>query len=243
MGIDWADFQDSNRNESGKTQQAGFGQRGASPRKNGVSVEDVAARFFELCNGMVVLSSCRKVVKIGAGDGVAGRNSMPTHGIIDSQSTKTISASENRGYNGGKKIKGRKRHIVADPLGCLLAITIHIANIRLREVSFHSTFLWRRLVSQVVWGRGLEELNRGVHIPKQIKPKFEILPLRWRVERTFSRANHSRRLSKDYEIKTFHAENMFIISHFHTLMRCFWFGFPAIWAQNRWNFPKSRKIL
>ena len=103
MEIDRTNFQDSNRNESGKTQQAGFGQRGASLRKNGVSVEDVAARFSELCNGLVVLSSCRKVGKMEAGDGVAGRNSMSTHGIIDSQSTKTSSASENRGYNGGKK--------------------------------------------------------------------------------------------------------------------------------------------
>jgi putative transposase len=65
----------------------------------------------------------------------------------------------------------------------------------------------------------LKQLGVGVDITKRIKAEFEVLPLRRGVERTFSRANHSRRLSKDYEIKTEHAENMFMISHFHTLLK------------------------
>lgn len=58
-----------------------------------------------------------------------------------------------------------------------------------------------------------------VDISKQIKPKFEVPPKRWRVERTFSWLNNSRRLSKDYEIKTSSEKNMIMISHFHTLLK------------------------
>jgi transposase len=61
--------------------------------------------------------------------------------------------------------------------------------------------------------------NIRVDISKQIKPKFEVLPKRWRVERTFAWANNSRRLAKDYEISTSSAEAMFMISHLHTLLK------------------------
>ena len=64
-----------------------------------------------------------------------------------------------------------------------------------------------------------QSVGLGVDISKRIKPEFEVLPKRWIVERTFSWANHSRRLSKDYEIKTDYAENMFMISHLHTLLK------------------------
>ncbi|MDR1364406.1 MAG: transposase, partial [Oscillospiraceae bacterium] len=67
------------------------------------------------------------------------------------------------------------------------------------------------------------DFNRNIRIDisKQIKPKFEILPKRWRVERTFAWLNNSRRLSKDYEIRISNAETMCIISHFHTLLKRF----------------------
>jgi transposase len=58
-----------------------------------------------------------------------------------------------------------------------------------------------------------------VDISKQIKPKFEVLPKRWRVERSFSWLNHSRRFSKDYEVKTASEKNMIMISHCHTLLK------------------------
>jgi hypothetical protein len=57
-----------------------------------------------------------------------GRKPTPTYGIIDSQSVKTTSSSQERGFDGGKN-KGRKRHIVVDIMGNLLAITVHVANI------------------------------------------------------------------------------------------------------------------
>ena len=67
----------------------------------------------------------------------------------------------------------------------------------------------------------LIELVFGVRIDisKQIKPKFEVLPKRWRVERTFAWLTHSRRLSKDYEINTSSEKNFVFISHMHTLLK------------------------
>ena len=59
----------------------------------------------------------------------ARRKPTPSYGIIDSQSAKTTSASVDRGFDGGKKVKGRKRHIVVDTMGNLLAISVHAANI------------------------------------------------------------------------------------------------------------------
>jgi putative transposase len=63
------------------------------------------------------------------------------------------------------------------------------------------------------------ELGLGVDISKKIFPEFGVSPKRWIVERTLSWLNGSRRLSKDYEIKAVHEENMVIISHLHTLLK------------------------
>lgn len=63
------------------------------------------------------------------------------------------------------------------------------------------------------------ELGLDVDISPKILPEYGVSPKRWIVERTFAWANHSRRLSKDYEISTVHEENMFMISHLHTLLR------------------------
>lgn len=142
---------------------------------------------------------------MGGDDGVAGRktrvkagsNPTPTYVIIDSQRTKTTSASENRGYDGGKKIKGRKRHIVVDTLGCLLAITIHVANIRGKKSEILSArgatdiFPFNVFVANVC-----VDFKSGADVFERIKPKFQVLPLRWRVERTFGWANRSRSLPR-----------------------------------------------
>ena len=123
------------------------------------------------------------------------------------------------------------RHIVTDIMGNLLAIGVHAANVHdtkagivpakkavkkypsikgfCGDASYRKTF-----VSLVMAILGL-----FVDIVERISLGFEVLPIRWIVERTFAWANHSRRLSKDYEIKTTCAENMFMISHMHTLLR------------------------
>lgn len=58
----------------------------------------------------------------------AGRNPSPTYAIVDSQSVKTVYSSQFRGIDGGKKIKGRKRHIVVDVMGNLLSVFVFAAN-------------------------------------------------------------------------------------------------------------------
>ena len=128
-------------------------------------------------------------------------------------------------------MKGRKRHIITDTMGNLLAIKVHAANTHdtkagiepakkavkkyptikgfLADAGYRKTFI--ALVVSI--------LGLFVDISERIKPGFEVLPKRWVVERTFAWANHSRRLSKDYEIKTVYAENMFMVSHLHTLIK------------------------
>lgn len=140
-------------------------------------------------------------------------------------------ASEEIGIDGGKKVKGRKRHIVVDIMGNLLSICVHAANIHDTKSGINSakkSFGKYNTIKRFCGDGGyrksfeeavLEELGIGVDISKRIKPEFEVLPKRWVVERTFAWANHSRRLSKDFEIKPLHEENIFMISHLHTLLR------------------------
>ena len=163
----------------------------------------------------------------------AKRKARPSYGIVDSQSVKTTSASDERGFDGGKKVKGRKRHITTDIMGNLLSVKVHAANI-------HDTVagvdVFKDALSKYpsikgcaadtgyrgTFARALEELGISVDIIDRIAPKtWSVLPKRWIVERTFAWANNSRRLSKDYEITTKSAENMFMISHLATLLRRF----------------------
>ena len=132
----------------------------------------------------------------------------------------------------GEKTKGRKRHIVVDVLGCLLSVVVHAANIHdtksgistakrayerypsiqkfCADAGYRGTF-----VSDLK-----EQLELDADISEKIKPhQWEILPWRWVVERTLSWLNHSRRLSKDYEISVSSAVAMVIISHFNTLLK------------------------
>ncbi len=130
-----------------------------------------------------------------------------------------------------KKVKGRKRHIVVDTMGNLLAVTVHAANIHDTKSGINpakKAYEKYPTIQKFCGDNGyrksfeadvLAQLGLSVDISKRIKPEFEILPLRWRVERTFSWSGYSRRLSKDYEIKTIHEENMFMISHLHTLLK------------------------
>lgn len=119
---------------------------------------------------------------------------------------------------------------MTDIMGNILAVHIHAANIHdtkggcyvfakamqkypsikagCADEGYRGTF--KRLIEAT--------FNVRIDISKQIKPKFEVLPKRWRVERTFSWLNNSRRLSKDYEINTVSEKNIVMISHLHTLL-------------------------
>jgi len=132
---------------------------------------------------------------------------------------------------GGKKVKGRKRHIVTDVMGNLLSVVVHAANIHDTKSGIdpaRKAFERYPTIEKFCGDNGYRksfeeavmlEFGLGVDISKRIKPEFEILPKRWVVERTFGWQNHSRRLSKDYEISVKSEENIVIISHLHTLLK------------------------
>ena len=162
-----------------------------------------------------------------------GRKASPSYGIIDSQSVKTQYASEERGIDGGKKVKGRKRHIVVDILGHMLSVSVHAANrsdtvaggpVMERAAEKHPSI---SAFSADAGYRGTavrfveKILGRALHISTKIKDEWAVLPKRWVVERTFSWLGNHRRLSKDFEILTGTAENMIRIAMLKkTLAKC-----------------------
>jgi len=131
----------------------------------------------------------------------------------------------------GKKVKGRKRHIVVDTMGNLLAVCVHAANIHDTKSGIdpaRKAFAKYPTLKKFCGDEGYRksfveavktELGLDVDISEKIKPVFTIIPKRWVVERTFSWMNNSRRLSKDYEISTDSAETFVMISHLHMLVR------------------------
>lgn len=163
------------------------------------------------------------------------RNPDPTGAIIDSQSVKgTPESYIDSGFDGGKLVKGRKRHIVVDTMGCLLVVWVHAANVydgkAARQVLTNLFLLFHTV--KVIWadcGYSGAELLDWVAFEFQcaltvVKKKkgvrgFHILPRRWVVERTFAWLGRSRRLSKDYERKPTSSETQVYIASGRLLLR------------------------
>ena len=134
-----------------------------------------------------------------------------------------------RGYDAGKKVKGRKRHILVDTLGLVLASVVHSASVQDRDGArlvlgkLESSHGWIRKLwadggyrgKLVDWVSNLQRHRRvDLEIVKRSDKAevFEVLPRRWIVERTFAWLENSRRLSKDYETTTSSSQAMIHIA-------------------------------
>ena len=150
----------------------------------------------------------------------AGRKAQPTAGVIDSQSVKTSENTSLSGFDAGKRIKGRKRHIITDTCGNLLACTVHSAGIQDRDGAPGVFARLRReapklrdaLVSLGRWT--LQIVTRS-----DTAKGFEVPPRRWVVERRFAWLGRCRRLARDWEKTIESAEAWLLIAHIRRITR------------------------
>lgn len=174
-----------------------------------------------------ILHVLRDMVRVDA-----RRSTEPSAAIVDSQSVKTAVPAIEKGYDGAKKIKGRKRHLATDILGLVLAVVVHSAAISERA---GAKLLLRRLKPlfssiKIFFGDGgysgeplkqwvSDLFNALLKIVKRPRKKFQIVKFRWVVERTFGWLNSQRRLSKDYEYLPRNSEAWIKFAAINTMTR------------------------
>jgi putative transposase len=152
-----------------------------------------------------------------------GRKPQPSAAIIDSQSVKSTEVSEERGYDAGKKINGRKRHLLVDTIGLVLGVMVLPANLQDRDgarrllAAFFGQKTRRRVKhiwadggyagTLIQWAKTLWRCTVEV-VKRNELHSFKVLPRRWVVERTFGWLGRYRRLSRDYERQATTGETM-----------------------------------
>lgn len=165
----------------------------------------------------------------------AGRDPQPSAAVIDSASVRgadTVPVAS-RGYDSGKKVNGRKRHIAVDTNGLLLVVLVTMAGIQDRDGGLRLLALLREKFSTIahVWADGgyagrlvtfaRQVLAFGVEVVKRTDDLtgFQVLPRRWVVERTFAWISKHRRTVRDYETLPQHHEAMIYIAMIATMTR------------------------
>ena len=165
-----------------------------------------------------------------------GRPAEPSAGSIDSQSIKTATQGSAVGFDGNKKIKGRKRPVSVDTLGLLLAVVVTSAGaddrggLMILLESYWATGVkrLRRLwvdggyraewLRQWVWG--LKQTHKiTLEVVDKTGPGFHLLPRRWTVERTFAWLLNYRRHCRDYEVRVENSEALIQVSMIHLLLK------------------------
>ena len=165
-----------------------------------------------------------------------GRLPEPSACCADSQSIKTATQHEAVGFDGNKKVKGRKRHILVDTLGLLVAVVVTAANtddrlglVLLLQRYFASGVKRRRKLwvdggyhAQWLcnWVRGLKQTYKvALEVVEHTGKGFQVVKHRWKVERTFAWLLNDRRHSRDYETLTTSSEAMIQISMIRLLLK------------------------
>lgn len=164
-----------------------------------------------------------------------GRQAEPTGAILDTQSVKTTEVGGPKGYDAGKKVHGRKRHVLTDTVGNLLAVVVNAANTSDRQGAkalFEHLSIQTKISLKKIWADGgysgqpfLSWIHETLQATLEITYRppnedgFVVVPVRWVVERTLAWLNRSRRLSKDYEGCPRSSEGMIYLASIVTMLK------------------------